>query len=125
MHTPSASLVSVLRRQAGLTQEELARRAATSQPAIARLESGHAAPNLATLERLAHAADLELEIRFAPRTALDPVIAAYQRDLDRSLIRRNLGLTVDQRIRELASLQQFHREARRAVKEVRPKRPAR
>ncbi|MGQ0703587.1 MAG: helix-turn-helix transcriptional regulator [Gemmatimonadales bacterium] len=115
----SISVVEVirdLRERAGLTQEELARRAGTSQPAVARLESGEAAPNLATLERLAQAADCELEVRIVPRVTPDPVIARYQEDIDRTLIRRNLGLTVDQRIRELAQLQEFHAELERSVR---------
>lgn len=40
------------RLQAGLTQAELASRAGTSQPAIARYEQGRAVPALRTLERL-------------------------------------------------------------------------
>ena len=38
--------------QAGLTQSELAARAGTSQPAVARYEQGRALPTLPTLERL-------------------------------------------------------------------------
>jgi len=40
------------RARAGLSQADLARRAHTSQPAIARYETGVATPSLATLERL-------------------------------------------------------------------------
>jgi hypothetical protein len=32
----------------------------------------------------------------------DPFIEAYKRDVDRTLLRRNLTLTPDQRMRELA-----------------------
>lgn len=120
MHTDN--LVLTLRQEAGLTQEELARRAATSQPAIARLEAGVASPNLATLERLARAAGCELEIRVVPRPAPDPVIAAYQRDIDRTLLRENLRLTVDQRIRALQRLSEFHDEMARGVATARRKR---
>ncbi len=109
------NLVVALRQEAGLTQDELARRADTSQPAIARLEAGAASPNLATLKRLARAAGCELEIRVVPRPAPDPVIAAYMKDIDRTLLRENLRLTVDQRIRALQRLSEFHDEMARGV----------
>jgi transcriptional regulator with XRE-family HTH domain len=43
------------RHAAGLSQRELARRASTSQPAIARYERGAATPSWETLQRLAAA----------------------------------------------------------------------
>lgn len=53
-----------LRRDAGLTQAELADRAGTSQPAIAAYEAGRKSPSLATLRRLAGAAGLEVVVDF-------------------------------------------------------------
>jgi transcriptional regulator with XRE-family HTH domain len=44
-----------MRRAAGLSQRDLARRAETSQPAIARYERGVATPSWETLQRLATA----------------------------------------------------------------------
>jgi hypothetical protein len=44
----------------------------------------------------------------------DPVIEAYKKDVDRTLIRENLKLTVEQRIENLMNLQQFIEEVRRA-----------
>ena len=44
----------------------------------------------------------------------DPVIEAYKRDVDRTLIRENLKLSVEQRLKKLAALQQFAIELRRA-----------
>lgn len=44
----------------------------------------------------------------------DPVIEAYKRDVDRTLIRENLKLSVEQRIENLMRLQQFIEEARGA-----------
>ena len=41
---------------------------------------------------------------------LDPVIEAYKKDIDRTLIRENLRLTVDQRFRQLMELQRFAEE---------------
>ncbi|MGH3546248.1 MAG: helix-turn-helix domain-containing protein, partial [Mycobacteriales bacterium] len=50
-----AEIVYTLRTRAGLTQKQLAQRVGTSQSAIARMESGGHKPNLAMVERLAHA----------------------------------------------------------------------
>ncbi len=44
----------------------------------------------------------------------DPVIEAYKKDVDRTLIRRNLTLTVEERLLQLARLQEFAEELRRA-----------
>jgi hypothetical protein len=44
----------------------------------------------------------------------DPVIELYMRDVDRSLLRRNLSLTPQQRLEQLQKLQQFAEELRRA-----------
>lgn len=44
----------------------------------------------------------------------DPVIEAHKKDIDRTLIRKNLALTVDQRFENLMALQQFAEELRRA-----------
>jgi len=51
-----------------LSQKELADLCATSQPAIARLESGARPARIDTLQRIASALDCELEVRFRPRT---------------------------------------------------------
>ncbi len=48
----------------------------------------------------------------------DPVIEAYKRDVDRTLIRENLRLTVEQRFDALMRLQQFAEELRRAGREA-------
>lgn len=44
----------------------------------------------------------------------DPVIEAYKKDIDRSLIRENLRLTVDQRFQQLMELQRFAEELQNA-----------
>jgi len=62
-----ASAVIDARNRAGLTQQELARKMGTTQPVIARLESGRVRPSMGTLERLAEATGSRLLIRFAPR----------------------------------------------------------
>ena len=62
-----ARAVIQARSLAGLTQEELANRMETSQPAIARLESGRSRPTTETLARLAIATGTELHISFTPK----------------------------------------------------------
>ena len=52
---------------------------------------------------------------------LDPVVEAYKKDIDVTLIRENLRLTVDQRFQQLMKLQQFAEDLRRAGKEARDK----
>ena len=62
------SAVRAARRRAGLSQVELARRAGTSQPSIARLERGLVSPTVISLDRIARALGAELVIDFeAPR----------------------------------------------------------
>ena len=49
----------------------------------------------------------------------DPVIEAYKRDVDRTLIRENLRLTIEERFDALMRLQQAAEELRRAGTEAR------
>jgi DNA-binding XRE family transcriptional regulator len=61
---PEFKLARVLieaRAKSGLSQREVAERMGTSQPAVARLESGHK-PSLKTLERYAEAVGMKVEI---------------------------------------------------------------
>src|SRR5712671_5440136 len=59
------------RRQAGLTQAEVAARMGTKTPAVARLEAGGGSrrhsPSVATLRKYAQAVGCRLEIRLRPR----------------------------------------------------------
>lgn len=50
---------------------------------------------------------------------VDPVIEAYKKDIDVTLIRENLRLTVDQRFQQLMKLQQFAEDLRRAGRKAR------
>ncbi len=45
---------------------------------------------------------------------LDPVIEDYKKDIDRTLLRENLKLTVEERFRKLMAMQRFADELRRA-----------
>jgi hypothetical protein len=49
----------------------------------------------------------------------DPVIEAYKRDLDRSLIRSSLRRTVTERFEAAMAAQRFAEELRRAGREAR------
>jgi ribosome-binding protein aMBF1 (putative translation factor) len=60
------SAVRAARRRAGMSQVELARRAGTSQPSIARLERGLVSPTVISLDRIARALGAELVIDFEP-----------------------------------------------------------
>lgn len=57
-----------------------------------------------------------------PQPSRDPVIDAYKKDVDRTLIRKNLKLTVEERLLQLARLQEFAGELRRAGAEARKRR---
>ncbi len=56
-------LLAEKRKAVGISQRELARRAGTSQPAIARLERGEVDPKLSTLERFAAAIGQQVDWR--------------------------------------------------------------
>ena len=59
-----ASAMIRARTRAGLTQQQLARKMGTTQPVVARLESGRGHPSMRTLERFAKATGSRLRIRF-------------------------------------------------------------
>ena len=57
----------------------------------------------------------------APGPALfepDPVIEAYKKDIDRTLLRENLRRTVEERLRDLMRLQRFAEEWGRAGRQA-------
>jgi transcriptional regulator with XRE-family HTH domain len=77
-----ASAVIEARNRAGLTQQELARKMGTTQPVVARLESGRVRPSMRTLERLAQATGSRLLIRLEPCEASPTgVLSARQPEL--------------------------------------------
>jgi len=59
-----ARAIIAARTQAGLSQEQLARRMNTQQSFIARLESGRALPSIRTMQKLAEATGTRLELHF-------------------------------------------------------------
>lgn len=51
----------------------------------------------------------------------DPVIEAYERDVDRTLLRENLKLTPQQRLEKMEAMRRMVLELRRAGREAREK----
>jgi len=54
-----------------------------------------------------------------PTNGLDAVIEAYKKDVDMTLIRENLRLSVDERFQQLMKLQQFAEELQQAGRKAR------
>jgi hypothetical protein len=50
---------------------------------------------------------------------VDPVVQALRKNVDKTLIRKNLALTPEERLRQLMELQRFAEELRRAGREAR------
>ena len=111
--TTISRAVETARARAGLTQRALAARARTAQSLVARIERGQANPTVDTLARLLSAAGFDLKVELVPKPARDPVIEAYKRGIDRTLLRENLKKTPDERVRTLVAMSRFADEARR------------
>jgi len=88
-------LIRTARRQAQLTQRELADRAGTSQPAIARYESGEALPSLPTLERLLRACGLELRLASVSAAGSHPSSVRASTGERARLLRRTRGALLE------------------------------
>jgi transcriptional regulator with XRE-family HTH domain len=61
------NLIRLLRLQTGVTQQELAFAAGTSQSTISAYEAGSKSPTLRTIENLSHSLGLEMVTTFMPR----------------------------------------------------------
>jgi transcriptional regulator with XRE-family HTH domain len=107
----SATLIQQARRRAGLTQAELAARAGTTQSAVARWERGASRPTTERLQALVEACGLELQLGLA---APD--------DEDLAALRRNLDLTVDERVARVVQLHRFVAAGRSALATARAER---
>jgi transcriptional regulator with XRE-family HTH domain len=95
-------LLHHLRLTAGLSQRALARRAGTSQPAIARYEGGAATPSWETLQRLAESCGRRLRIG----------VETIPDEEDIELAERLLELTPAERLRSLSRYARLHGLAR-------------
>ncbi len=54
-----------------------------------------------------------------PEFEADPVIEAYKKDIDRTLLRQNLMRSIEERLANLGALNRLAEEARRAGKRSR------
>lgn len=77
------------RRRASLTQRELSRRSGVPQPTVSRIEAGRMEPTYQLLDRLLRACGMEVVAIDRPK----------EDDVDRTLIREQLKMTSEQRLR--------------------------
>ncbi len=59
-------------------------------------------------------APLPYSLDYPPPDFFDPVIEAYKKDVDRTIIRENLKLTIEERLQKHQNAQTFFEELRRA-----------
>ena len=102
----AGQLLRETRRRHGLTQEQLAARARTSQAAISRIERGLVSPSVETLAELLDLMGEELTLEAAP---ID-----YGHDI--AMLDANLRRSVEQRIDFGASFANFVRRNRGTVR---------
>jgi len=86
MRMNTGRLIRDARHAAGLTQAELAKRAMTTQPAVAAYERGARIPTLSTLRRLLEACDHDLQLLAHPRmrrgaASLEQLAPAIEQEL--------------------------------------------
>jgi len=113
--TKVAALIRQARTEAGLSQVELAELAATSQPALARYETGASLPTLPTLERLLRGCGRRLEMRSL--SAADPSgpassVRAHLGQLARELRRHRRRLLDAAKARGISKVRVFGSLAR-------------
>lgn len=96
----AASLLKEARRQAGLTQTQLARRLEVSQAAVAKLERQQANPTIATLGDALRMTGRALVLTTEP----------VSRGIDETLVFEQLRLSPEQRLAQLESMYAWGRE---------------
>ncbi|MGI9600330.1 MAG: helix-turn-helix domain-containing protein [Acidimicrobiales bacterium] len=96
-----AELVRWARRQAGLSQVELAAAVGTTQSAVSRWERAHDEPRLSTLTAIMAACGRRLEL------------LAEADDVDRAQIRQQLAMTPAQRLESVVNTSLTVASARR------------
>lgn len=118
-----SSLLRTARRLAGLSQRALAQRSGRCQSVVANIERGRTSPSWRTLEQLVEAAGFRVRATLRDRNESgrrrDPVVEAYRRGLDLTLLRRNLRRSPEERIVAAMELQRVAEEVRRAGREAR------
>jgi transcriptional regulator with XRE-family HTH domain len=76
--SPAAALIQLARLRAGLSQRELAERAAVPTTMISAYERDRRQPTLGTLMKLLQAAGFELRMRLEPYDPHDDILAALE-----------------------------------------------
>jgi transcriptional regulator with XRE-family HTH domain len=99
-------LLREARRRHGVTQEQLAARARTSQAAISRIERDVVSPSVGTLATLLDLLGEELELSSSP----------IDYGHDRTLLQGNLRFTPEERIDHQASWSRGMREIQRSAR---------
>ena len=94
--TDIGSLIATLRRDASLSQQALADRLGTSQPAVSRWERGHDEPRLSTLEEIVAACGRRLTLAITD--------LAIDDGIDRAQIRQQLAMTPDERLQSVVNV---------------------
>jgi hypothetical protein len=102
---------TLLRENLKLTVEERLRKAAALHNSI-EASRGAASPPRSVFEAQSAAV-------ISPGDYRDPVIEAYKKDVDRTLLRENLKLTVDERFQKFQSFATFANELREAGQRAR------
>lgn len=102
----AAQIIREARRRSGMTQAEIARRLATTQSVIARLEAGTTEPSLERVREVVEAAGLNLRFE---------LVNAEADNGDWAAIARNLTLSPEQRWDKTVASARFVREGRRAL----------
>lgn len=90
--TDVAGLIRHARNHAGMTQQQLAELAGTTQSAVSRWEHGQDEPRISTLAALMSACGHNLELRTEPD------------GIDRAQIRQQLAMTPDERLASVVNL---------------------
>lgn len=107
--------VCTLRACTGVTQQDLAQKAGTSQPTIAQYESGGKSPSISTLQRLAESLGLELVVSYVPKlTREDHRSLAYHHAIAK-VLRQNPRATLQRAKLTLARMHQGHPHAARLL----------
>ena len=81
--SPAAALVQLARLRAGLSQRELAERAAVPATMVSAYERDRRQPTVETLRKLVRAAGFELRMHLEPYDPHDDVLVALERNRTR------------------------------------------
>jgi transcriptional regulator with XRE-family HTH domain len=74
----AGSLILMARQEAGMSQDELAAAAGTSQPAISAYETGRRQPTVPVLYKIIAAAGSDLRMRLEPKDDHDETLAQLE-----------------------------------------------